>query len=130
MVVHLNETFAFGDRDFTKFSLIPSVALSIDIPTDVAESWYTGDVIIGLKEGVFEPSSPHRNMAELLDIIHSQNLLSDKSVLFLYSDGGPSHHFTYVSVQLRLIALSLWLDLDYLCAARTAPCHSWHNPAE
>ena len=70
-------------------------------------------------------------MAELLDIIHSQDLLSDKSVLFLYSDGGPDHCLiTYISVQLSLISLFLRLDLDYLCAARTAPCHCWRNPAE
>ena len=77
VLVHLNKTFEVGDHDFTKFSLIPSVTLSVDIPTDVADSWYTGDVFIGLKEGVFEPSLPHRHMAELLDIIHSQDLLSD-----------------------------------------------------
>ena len=106
MLVHLNETFHVGDHDFTKFSLISSVALSVDIPTDVAESWYAGDVFIGLKEGVFKPSSWHRHMAELLDIIHSLDLLSDKSVLFLYSDGAPDHHLTYTSIQLSHIALS------------------------
>ncbi len=37
---------------------------------------------------------------------------------------------TYLSVQLSLISLFLKLDLDFLCAARTAPCHSWRNPAE
>ena len=29
-----------------------------------------------------------------------------------------------------LIALYLHHDLDYLCVARTAPCHSWRNPVE
>ena len=91
VLVHLNQTFQVGDHDFTKFSQILFVGLSVDIPTDVAESWYAGDIIIGLKEGVFEPWSPHRHMAELLDIIHSQDLLSGKSVLFLYSDGGPDN---------------------------------------
>ena len=33
-------------------------------------------------------------------------------------------------MQLSLIALFLSLDLDYLCAARTAPFHSWRNPVE
>ena len=108
VLVGLNEIFEVGDPDFTKFSLIPSAFLSVDIPTD---SWYSGDVFIGLK-GVFEPSSPHRYMAELLDIIRSQDLPSNNS---LYSDGGPDHR--YISVLLRLIAISLWLDLDYLCAA-------------
>ena len=35
-----------------------------------------------------------------------------------------------MSVKLSLIALFLELDLDYLCAARTAPYHSFRNPAE
>ena len=48
----------------------------------------------------------------------------------LYSDGGPDHRLTYVSVQLSLICLFIKLDLDYLCAGRTAPYHSWRNPVE
>ena len=48
----------------------------------------------------------------------------------MYSDGGPDHRLTYVSVQVSLIALFLKLDLDFLCAARTAPAHSWRNPVE
>ena len=35
-----------------------------------------------------------------------------------------------MSVQLSLICLFLKLDLDYLCAGRTAPYHSWRNPVE
>ena len=31
---------------------------------------------------------------------------------------------------LSLICLFLKLDLDYLCAGRTAPYHSWRNPVE
>ena len=130
VLVRQNEMFQVGDHDFTKFSLIPSVSLSVDIPDDVSGSWYSGDVFIGLKEGVFEPSSPHRHMTELQDIIETKNLLSNKSALFIYSDGRPDHRLTYLSVQLSLIALYLELDLDFLCAARTPPCHSWRNPAE
>ena len=36
----------------------------------------------------------------------------------------------YVSLQLALIAIFKLLDLDFLCAARTAPCQSWRNPVE
>lgn len=83
-------------------------------------------VFVGLKEGIFEPI---RHMTELCDILQGE-LMPDKSVLFIYSDGGPDHRLTYLSVQLSLISLYLKLDLDHLCAARTAPCHSWRNPAE
>ena len=53
-----------------------------------------------------------------------------KPVLVLYTDGDLDHCLTYLSVQMALIALFRKLDLDYLCAARTAPCHSWKNPVE
>lgn len=129
VLVRKNECFEVGDHDFTKFSLIPSVSLMVDIPEDVTESWYTGKVFIGLKEGAFEPSSPHRHMTELCNVVGSNNL-TGKSLLFIYSDGGPDHRLTYLSVQLCLISIFLELDLDFLCAARTAPCHSWRNPAE
>lgn len=29
-----------------------------------------------------------------------------------------------------MVALFLYLDLDYMCASRTAPYHSFRNPAE
>ena len=35
-----------------------------------------------------------------------------------------------MSVKLALVALFLKLDLDYLCAARTAPYNSYQNPVE
>lgn len=48
----------------------------------------------------------------------------------LYSDGGPDHRLTFVSVKLSLIALFKELDLDLLVALRTAPSNSWANPVE
>ena len=126
VLVRRDESFEVGDHDFTKFSIVPSVSLSVDIPEDIAGSWYSGQVHIGFKEGVFEPSSPHRHMTELYQMVKD----NDKPVMFIYSDGGPDHRLTYLSVQLSIIALYLKLNLDFICAARTAPCHSWRNPAE
>lgn len=51
-------------------------------------------------------------------------------ILLIYSDGGPDHRITFESVKLSLIVLFKQLDLDVLIAARTAPGHSWANPAE
>ena len=51
-------------------------------------------------------------------------------MLCVYTDGGPDHCTTYVSVKLSLIALFLKFDLDYLIAARKLPYHSWRNPVE
>ena len=84
-----------------------------------------GSSICRLQDAAFEPSSALRHAAKL-----SKTLLStevNKSVLFLYSDGGPDHKLTNVSVQVSLIAK---LDLDFFCVARTVPSHSWHNPVE
>ena len=97
-------------------SFVPSVVLDIPIPDDVLESWYSGQVHIGLKEGAFERSSPLRHVSELLPLIEVQ--AQSRPVVFLYTDGGPDHCLTYLSVQLCLISLFLLLDLDYLCAAR------------
>ena len=51
-------------------------------------------------------------------------------MVFLYTDGGPDHRLTYARVKLTLIAVFRKLDLDYLCASRTAPHHSFRNPAK
>jgi hypothetical protein len=66
-------------------------------------------------------------MAELKKIL--AGLAPVKSVL-LYTDGGPDHRLTYLSVQLSLIALWLNLNLDFLCAVHTPPQHSWKKPVE
>ena len=128
VLVKVGASFEVGDHDFTKFSIVPSVTLVNDIPTEITGSWYSGKVFYALKESAFEPSSPIRHVTELCSCLHS---LGDVNpVLLLYTDGGPDHRLTYLSVQVALIALFRKLNLDYLCAARTAPCHSWKNPVE
>ena len=121
--------FEVGDHDFTRMSIVPSVCFVIDIPESVESSWYTGKVFVGLKEAIFEPSSPPRHIAELYDVLTTQDLQM-KPVMFMYTDGGPDHRLTYLSVQMSLISLFLKLDLYFLCACRTAPFHSWRNPVE
>ena len=65
---------------------------------------------IGLKDGALEASSPTHHMTELLSIVELETM--SKPILFLYSDGGPDHRLTYISVQFTLISLFLHLDLD------------------
>ena len=128
VLIRVGTTFKVGDHDFMKFSIIPSVVLVVDIPDNIQESWYRGQVHVGYKDAAFEASSPMRHGTELS--LLSSNSELQRTILFLYSDGGPDHRLTYVSVQVSLIAVFLKLDLDFLCAARTAPAHSWPNPAE
>ena len=129
VLVRAGASFEVGDHDFTKFSLMPSVALVNDIPSALEDSWYRGQVIVTLKEGAFEPSSPLRHAAELKQSLCQQDA-AENPMLFLYTDGGPDHRITYLSVQVALICLFLSLNLDYLLATRTAPYHSWGNPVE
>ena len=112
VMVNRNESSEVADHDFTKFSLIPSVSLLIDIPEDITGSWYTGQVMIGLKEGTCEASSPHRHVTELHEVLNDNDFLTDKFILFVYSDGGPDHRLTYLSVKLSIISLFLKNDLD------------------
>lgn len=119
---------AVADDDFTKFSLTPSVSFLINIPESITESFYTGRVFVGLKENAFHPSSPIRHMTELKGVLEAVD--DCHPLLLLYTDGGPDHRLTYVSVQISLISIFLALDLDFLCAVRTPPYHSWKNPAE
>lgn len=129
VLVSRNANFEVADHDFTRFSIIPSVSLFVDIPENIESSWYTGQVKVGLKEGAFEPSSPQRHAIELQKIFEESGF-SSNPVCFVYCDGGPDHRLTYVSVQASFISLFRNLDLDLLCVARTAPFHSWRNPVE
>ena len=128
VLVSMSQSFQVCDHDFTRFSLIPTVLLKVDIPVSMDGSWYDGQVFVGIKDAVFEPSSALRHACELHDILLTE--IGMKSVLCLYTDGGPDHRMTYISTQLSLIALFLNLNLDYLCAARTAPHNSWRNLVE
>ena len=127
-MVSKNESFQVGDHDFCKFSIIPSVSLLIDIPESMEHSWYEGQVYVAYMDAVYEPSSPLRHATELYSILRSK--IGSKSVLYIYTDGGPDHCLTYLSVQLSLIALFHNLNLDLLITGRTAPCHMWKNPVE
>jgi hypothetical protein len=54
--VTLGSLFQVGDHDFTLFSIVPSVCFLVEILEEVDMSWYRGQVVVGLKEGTFEPS--------------------------------------------------------------------------
>ncbi|XP_066914216.1 uncharacterized protein [Clytia hemisphaerica] len=129
VIVGKNQVMSAADHDFTKFSLVPSVHLFIDIPDDISQSFYRGDVHIGFKESAFEPSSALRHSTELKELI-IQREGPVPPALLLYTDGGPDHRVNYLSVKVALIAFFRDLDLDLLIALRTAPSNSWANPVE
>jgi len=122
IIVSKNNVFKIADHDFTKCGIIPSVTILCDIPTTIEESFYRGQVYIGLKDPIFQPSDSLHHITELYKILNDSN--ENKPYLFLYTDGRPDHRVIYVHVQLALIALFLKLDLDLLIAVRTPPDHS------
>lgn len=123
----VDEVFEVLDHDFSRSSLTPSVTFKVNIPLSSDLSWYKGTVHVGVKDSVFQPSSPSRHAIELESIMEEYN---SKPILVIYSDGGPDHRCTYVSVMYSMIYLFLKLDLDMLVLARTPPGASWKNPAE
>ena len=125
MIVAKNTSFQVADHDFTKFSITPRVALSIDIPDTIEGSFYRGQVYVGVKENCFEASSALRHMCELGS--YEEN---NKPILVLYTAGGSDHMLTFMSVKLSLIAYFLKHDKDVLIAVRTPPYNSWKDPAE
>ena len=128
VIVRSGTSFQVADHDFTRFSAIPSVALVVDVPDVISGSWYEGNVHVLFKDSAFEPSSPIRHATEIADVLQIECMSTP--MLFLYWDGGPDHRVTYLSVKLALICVFVKLDLDSLCAARTAPYHSFRNPAK
>ncbi|GBB89851.1 hypothetical protein RclHR1_01670002 [Rhizophagus clarus] len=130
-MVAQDSILAAADHDFTKLSLTPSVTFFISIPNDISGSFYDGQVFVSYKDTIFEPSSAIRHSAEFLNALNIQyEHQIFPPILCLYTDGGPDHRCTYGSVQIALICLFFRGNFDFLVALRTAPNHSWTNPAE
>ena len=51
-------------------------------------------------------------------------------MLTVYTNGGLKHCSNFLSVQIAMIVLQQFLDLDILITARTAPGHFYANPPE
>ena len=68
--------------------------------------------MVEVKKSAFEPSSPLCHNTKLCNILTPKGL-DTTPILFLYTDGGPDHRPTYLSVQLSLTALFYKLDLDF-----------------
>ncbi|PKY62399.1 hypothetical protein RhiirA4_488807, partial [Rhizophagus irregularis] len=128
-LVGINSTLVASDHDFTKLSLTPSVIFFIDVPTTIEDSFYHGNVFVSYKDTVFQPSNAIRHATEFFNAIQLHYTFIPP-ILCLYTDGGPDHRTTFGSVQISLICLFLRGDFDFLIALRTAPYHSWANPAE
>lgn len=110
VLVGINQALEVVDHDFIRCSLTRSVLLDINIPDSIEGPFYHGRVCVGMKDSIFEPSSPHHHATELNFLLTRQS--DANPILLLYTDGGPDHHVNFLSVQLSLIALFLACDLD------------------
>ena len=126
------QVFQVADHDMSSIMLIPTVGLSHDIPDEVDKSWYRGIPYVYLKITATDPSSAIRNAAEVEDILthNYQGKQNIPPIIILYTNGGPEHRSNFLSVKIALIALQKSLNADMLVAVRTAPGHSFRNPAE
>ena len=79
-----------------------------------------------------DPSSALRNATEIAKVLINKYGSKEAvaPILILYTDGGPEHRTTFLSVKIALICSQKLLNLDQVLAVRTAPGHSYRNPAE
>ena len=90
--------------------------LITQIPDKVDDSWYKGVPCIMLKLTAISPSTSIRNAAEIANslVFHYGGKDRIPPVLVMYTDGGPEHRSTFLSVKIALIALQRWLNLDMI----------------
>ena len=117
---------------FLTISLTPSVILINDIPESIDKSWYHGKACVGIKISATDPSTALQNATEVADVLIEKFDTKEAvpPVLILYTDSGPEHQITFLSVKIVMICLQKYLDLDQILAVRTARKHSYRNPAE
>ena len=102
-----------SDHDTSaKTKLTPSVVLVIDIPDNIDQSFYCGQVTVTVKDSLFQQSSPMRHSSEIRKALSDQQ--RERPIRMLFTDGGPDHRVNYPSVKLALIAMFRQDDLDYL----------------
>ena len=125
VLVEQGQKFEVSDHDFCKFSMTPSVSFKVNIPEGMSGNFYSGTVIVRLKDNVFEPSSSLRHLVEFDTISPRVN-----PVECHYHDGGPDHNIRHMRNKLANISYFLHRNLDMLCSIQTPPYHSWKNPCE
>ena len=119
------------DHDYHVRNLTPSVNLICDILQEPSDSFYSGQIYIGLKNSKFQASDPFRHAIELIDVL--RNYYQDyqiPSFLCLFTDGGCDHNIKHLFVQCALTAFFKVCNFDILNVGRCVPYHSFVNPAE
>jgi hypothetical protein len=117
-------TPSVGGHDFVQFQVDIEPGTQYD---DV--SFYRGTPTVIFKNQLFEPSSATRHAVEELNTIEMLEN-SVKEIMVMYTDGGPDHRKTFITVILADMAQWLVDDFDILVHFRTPAGLSIRNPAE
>lgn len=113
--------------------IVPSVVFFVNIPESIKDSFFQGKPFVTLKDKVTQPSHTLRHSLQLDSIIHthfSKNDRSIKPLAIVISNGGPDHHFNFLSVQVALICLLRLLILTVLFVSKHAlisPGKTWRK---
>ena len=126
VVVGKHKILAAADHDFTRCSLIPSVALIINVPEHSHESFYAGQAHVCIKNAITQPSSALRHTAETRRYYGPK----PNPILVKYHDGGSDHKDTNGAVRVASIIEFLKDDRDYYLSMRCVPGQSFKDPAE
>ena len=111
------------DHNFHIGGLVPSVALEGIIPESTSDSFFDGQVHVTTKERIFQPSSPVRHGAETLKLLRSGPETTDsEGRLLIYSDGGPDHRITYLSVQVCIGIPMIYQDAEFILVQLNRTC--------
>ena len=121
-----------ANHDFASITLTPTVTLLHDFPEKIDGSWYRGQPYVYLKITATEPSTAIPNAAEIKEVLLSKYGCKEEvpPILIMYTDGGPEHRTTFLTVKLAAIYPYKSLNLDMILHLRTAPGHSYRNPPE
>lgn len=128
-IVPTSSTLIALDHDMTRCSLTPSVVLQCEVPKSVDKSFVRGKVFIVLNDSIFQTASPFRHAAFLSKMMLSSGN-DPKPMLLKFTDGGVDQRNTLEAVKLANICLFKEFNLDLLIHVRSAPGHSYTNPAE
>ena len=106
VLVGKTEAFQVADHDFSNLSSIPTVILINHISESVEDSWYRGEPNFLLKITAISPSSALRNAREVAGVLIAKygSIEQIPPALIMYTDGGPEHRATFLSVKIAIIA--------------------------
>ena len=120
-----------ADHDLACIALVPTVVMIHDLPSSVDQSWYHGKLYVYIKITTTECSSVVQNSLEIERALIKKFGTKENIhlIIIIYTDRGPEHRTNFLSVKITIILLQESLNSDII-ALRSAPGHSFKNPAE